>query len=117
MNFFALSALINGVTASIFGFFGYFKNRKSKLHQIFWVMNLSVAWWSFCYYFWQISINIQQALFWTRALTFGSILIPVLHFHWILILLKKEEEIKKLLILSYLITGIFLILNPQFSFE
>ena len=111
MNFFALSALINGVTASIFGFFGYFKNRKSKLHQIFWVMNLSVAWWSFCYYFWQISINIQQALFWTRALTFGSILIPVLHFHWILILLKKEEENKKLLILSYLITGIFLILN------
>lgn len=72
-------------------------------------MNLAVASWSLCYFFWQISSNKYWALFWTRALTFGSTLIPILHLHWILTLLGIRRN--KVVIFGYLITIFFILAN------
>jgi hypothetical protein len=72
MDFFAISGLINGIAATIFGFFGYLKNRKALIHKIFGLMNGAVAIWSYGYFLWLISERGQTSLFWAGVLAFGA---------------------------------------------
>ena len=127
MSFFALSGLINGIVATIFGTFGYLKNKKSFIHRIFGLMNGAVAVWSYSYFLWLIATEQTIALFWARALAFGATLIPVLFLHWILALLKLNKKKRGILIFGYLITFILVLFSftslyvrsvePELSFQ
>ncbi len=111
MSFYALTALINAIAASAFGLFVYFKNPKRIINKTFGLFSLSVAVWSYSYFFWQISTTETTALFWTRALMVGAIFIPIFYFHFILGLLNKIQEKKKLLITGYLFFSFFFLAN------
>ena len=111
MNFFAISGLINGIAATIFGLFGYLKNRKALIHKIFGLMNGAVAIWSYGYFLWLISGEEQTALFWTRVLALGATLIPILFLHWIFLLLGIEKEKKFVLIAGYVATFILAVFS------
>ena len=111
MTFFALSALINVVTSSTLGIFVYLKNKKGAVNITYGLTTVCIAFWSYSYFFWQISIEATKALFWCRALMIGAIFLPIAYLHFILTLLGLGKENKKVLILDYIIGFVFFILN------
>lgn len=111
MNFYALSALINGITSSALGFLVYFKNRRGIVNRYYGLTTVSIGIWSYGYFFWQISTQEAQALFWCRALMVGAIFIPPTYLHFVLSLLGRHREKIKVLILNYILGSIFFILN------
>ncbi len=111
MNFYALAGLINWISATIFGVLVFFKGPKKRVNQVFGLMTLSIAIWSFSYWNWLMVINKKDAFFWIKILNIGSIFIPVFYLHWILLLLKIEKKKKKILFFSYLFAIIFLVFN------
>jgi len=111
MTFYAVIALINAVAASILGPVVYFKNRKKIVNKTFGLFCFFVAIWSYFYFLWQISTTASDALFWSRALMVGAIFIPISYFHFILGLLNKIQEKKKILITGYLVFFFFFLLN------
>ncbi|MFH1551918.1 MAG: histidine kinase N-terminal 7TM domain-containing protein, partial [bacterium] len=111
MIFYAITGLINAIASTVLGLFVLLKNKKAKVNITFALFCLSVAVWSYAYCFWHISNNATSALFWTRGLMFGAIFIPIFYFHFVLALLNKISEKKKLLIFGYLSAFVFLILN------
>lgn len=111
MFFYALTGLINALAATVLGFFVYFKNKKTKLVRSFALFCLSIAVWSYSYYFWQIANSADSALFWSRGLMAGAIFIPILYFHFILKLLNKFKEKKKSLIIGYIVFFFFFLVN------
>jgi len=126
MPIFALTALINGITSSILGFFVFFRNNKVKVNQTFALFCFSIAFWSYAYYFWQVADNASDALMWSRLLMAGAIFIPIFYLHFVLTLLNKLSEKLKILISAYAFGFIFLVLDltslfikgvtPKFSF-
>jgi len=50
MSFFALSGLINAITSTLLGFF-VFAKKKSNINVSFSLFALSVAFWSYAYFF------------------------------------------------------------------
>ena len=111
MEFYALTALINAITSSILGIFVYSKNKKVIVNKLFGLFCLSVAIWSYSYFVWQISTSEKSALFWSRALMFGAIFIPIFYLHFILAWLNKIKENNKLLIFGYVVFSFFSLTN------
>ena len=111
MIFYAIIALINAITGTILGLFVYFKNKKAKTNQAFFLFCLSVAVWSYAYYFWQVTDNADSALFWSRGLMVGAIFVSISYFYFIIRLLNKVKEKKKSLIVGYLIFFFFFLTN------
>jgi len=111
MTFYAVIALINALAASILGPVVYFKNRKRIVNKTFGLFCFFVAIWSYFYFLWQISTTASSALFWSRALMCGAIFISISYFHFILGLLNKVQEKKKVLITGYLVFFFFLLSN------
>ena len=105
MSIFAVFALINAVASFFFGLLVIFKKRTSEnIH--FFLFAFSTVFWSLAYFMWQIATTGQGAIFWSKLLTIGSIMIPVLYFRFVSIFLgvgkKKPNKI------SFFI-GLFLI--------
>ncbi len=111
MGIYALIALINGIASSILGPLVYFKNPKETTHKTFGLFCLAVAVWGYAYFFWQISATEKVALFWSRGLMAGAVLIPIFYFHFVLALVNKIKKKKKLLIFGYLIFLFFFLAN------
>jgi signal transduction histidine kinase len=111
MSFFAITGLVNGITSTILGLFIYLRNRKGDTNKAFTRFSIAVAVWSYCYFLWQISDNPREALFWARGLMMGSIFIPILFFHFVIIFLDIVQEQKKILIVGCILTLIFFISN------
>ncbi|MBI4838937.1 MAG: hypothetical protein HY806_07340 [Nitrospirae bacterium] len=113
MNPFAISGLLNFISFTILGFFVFFKNPKKIVNKSYFLFSLSVAFWSFGYWQWQIAIEKTEALFWTRFLTAGAILIPVFYFYFVLAFLGllQDKKKKKILKIGFVLSSIFFILN------
>jgi len=110
MTYYALSALINGISSTIFGFLIFSKNPKLLSNKLFGLMNLFISIWSYSYFFWQLSNNYEMAFSWVRTLTIALIFIPIFHLHWTLVLLNKHIIRKYFIFLSYIIGIIFIII-------
>jgi len=92
MNLFALSGLLNGILATGFGLFVFSKNKKRLINQTLGLVTLSIAVWSFSYWRWLLATDGEVALYWSRALTLGSIFIPVTSLHWILAVIGEAKK-------------------------
>jgi len=111
ITFWALSGLINGITSTALGILVYSKNSKNPLHLTFGLTCLSLAVWSYAYFFWQISTIESFAIFWCRILMAGAIFIPAFYFHHICVLLNIESQKKKVLIFVYVFSLLALLFN------
>jgi len=111
INFFALSGLFNFISSLFLGIFTYLKARKQYPANPFVLYFLSVAFWSFGYFFWQISNNYNSALFWSRVLMVGAIFIPIFYFHFIISFLNLIKKYQKVLYGGYILSFLFLILD------
>jgi len=111
LNLFAVSSLLTATVSLCSGLFVYGKNRKRFLNKIFALFMFSIAVWSFGLANLAVSPNELKGLFWDRFLYFGSLFIPSLFFHFILTFLGLQKERKKLLIVAYIFSFLFLLLN------
>src|SRR3989344_7861319 len=102
MEIFATSGLINGIVSSAFGILIIGKNWRERANQIYFLMTISLAVWSFSYWQLLLSSEYDMAFFWIRLLSFGSLFIPVLFFHWVTLLLDKRSINSIILYISYI---------------
>ncbi|MFO7807669.1 MAG: ATP-binding protein [Candidatus Moraniibacteriota bacterium] len=109
MSFFAISALINALTSIVLGSVIAVKRSDKNTTTGFILFCITVTVWSLGYFFWQISDNAQDALFWSRVLMAGAIFSPVAYLQFALAFLGKKS--KKLIVSSYIIFSIFFLLN------
>ncbi len=111
MLYYPISALINAIASTIVCLLAITKNPRSPLNRSFSYFAFSVAFWSYCYFFWQISKNADDALFWCRVLMAGAIFIPPTFFHFSLTFIHKSKRYWKRILFWYAISAVFLISN------
>jgi len=107
-----MPGLINGVISTVCGAIIFFHDRKGRKNRLYALFCLSISIFSFSYVGWQLSQEAPMALLFCRGVFFGTILIPVLHYHHTLAMLQMETETRqRFLWVSYGLTGFFLIFN------
>jgi signal transduction histidine kinase len=111
LNFFISSALLNAFIAGLLGLIVVFKNNKDLINKLFYAVSLSVVVWSIGYWQWLSSTDASSALFWTRILSIGSLIIPIFYLHWILAFVDLHIKKKNLLRLIYLVAFIILLFS------
>jgi signal transduction histidine kinase len=108
MNFYALSGLINALTATVLGAFVYLRAPGDPKHRIYGLFCLSVAVWSYFYCAWQLADTSELALLFSRLLMAGAIMAPILYLHHVLMFLGIVESHQTLLKTGYLFSAVFL---------
>jgi len=111
MTYYALSALINGITSTFLGIFVYFRKRQVAASRRFCTFLLAIAFWSYSYFIWQFSNSEATALFWCRMLMRGSIFIPITFAHFVVVWLNLYKENKKIIIWGYICSLVFFIFD------
>ncbi|KKS12809.1 MAG: Histidine kinase [Candidatus Magasanikbacteria bacterium GW2011_GWA2_41_55] len=116
--FFPASALINAVTSTVLGFYLIFTGISNRVARYLLFFCVSVAAWSYCYFFWQISTDADSALFWARALMFGAIFSSISYLHLVLVFLKLDNlKFYKITIVIFYVFSLFWVianLTPYF---
>lgn len=111
MIFYAISAIINAATSLLVAIIIFMKNPKSGLNRSFSYFSVSVAFWSYCYFMWQVATDASGALFWCRALMAGAIFIPASFFHFSVNLIGEQEGYSKSVKFWYLFSLVFQVFN------
>jgi len=110
MNIFALTCFITGIIALIAGLFVLFRKKQSRLNQLWFLLNLSIALWLMGLSGTFIANNSTSALFWQRFLYIGTIFIPIFFLRFCAILTKKGGKTQSLLFkINLLLATIFII--------
>jgi len=109
-NFVNILPLISTIFVFSLGSFVYSRNRKSKLNIIFALIAIVVSIWLFGTFMMFISRTDAQAIFWDRFIYMGVVFVPALMYHFSIIFSKRKGQ-KKLLILSYIFSFLFLVLS------
>lgn len=108
MWFFPASALINAVTSTVLGFYLIFIGFNRRVARYLLFFCVSVAAWSYCYFFWQISIDAESALFWSRALMFGAIFSSISYLHLVIVFLKLDNlKFYKITLIGFYLFSLF----------
>jgi two-component system nitrogen regulation sensor histidine kinase GlnL len=98
MLYFPLTGLLNGILAVILGIFVYTRNPTDRRYVTYGLFCLSLALWSFCYFFWLTAASETQALYWARALLLGAAFIPVTSYHHVVQLIGVSNSLRQWLI-------------------
>ena len=102
LELFAISGLINAMTALMFGGLVIIKNWRERSNRVFFLMTMTLAVWGVGYWQWLSATDVNNALLWLYILSISSVLIPVLYFHWVVITLNCERAHRYLLAISYI---------------
>ena len=107
VEIFALSGIINALTAISFGFLVAGKNIRERSNQIFLLMTLSLTVWGVAYWYWLSSTEKESALLGAQFLALGSIFIPVFFYHWVIVLFQKKEPVQRFILIAAYSFAIF----------
>ncbi len=103
---FSFSGLFNALLSIVFGLVVLYKDRRSRVNQVFFLITFATAFWSFGYWQWlRIYSGYGAALFWVRFLTIGSFFMPIFYFHWVTELIQKKFN--KIIFFGYLLTFVY----------
>lgn len=111
MIYYPISALFTAIASTVVFLVAIIKNPRSSLNRSFGYFSFSIASWSYGYFFWQISHNASDALFWCRALMMGAIFIPPAFFHFSLNFIDQYKRYKQAIIVSYFASLVFALFN------
>lgn len=101
LDLFAFSGLMNFIFALFWGLMVFLKERTEAINRVFVLLSLCVAFWSLSYYFWLSATSYQGAYLGVILLTLFSILIPVIFYHWVLLLIDFYNN-KQLKLIIYI---------------
>lgn len=116
MNYYSVSVFIVFLTTVFLGFFVLLQKPKDKINQFFFLFCLHVSIWGISYFFWQLSNNETQAIFWIKNLMFGAILAPIFYFHFFILFIDKYKKYKKYIYTFYTFALFSLFANFSPSF-
>lgn len=102
MNFYFIPPFITGIILGFIGFLVLLKNKRSSLNVIFSLFCFSMVWWLMGYTLMYASPEPVQALRWARVGFIGIVFVPILAYHFIVVLLRRLNMV--LLVLLYLAT-------------
>ncbi len=110
--FCAYTGLLNAISFFFITLFILFR-QKNHIQRTFCVWTFFVTWWSFVYFLWLFSNTSDEALFRSRVLAVGYIMIPATFFHFVLAYLNIDQtRTHKIFIrVGYLFAGILLLLD------
>ena len=111
-DWYILGTIISGLSSAFFGCLVFFYNR-NKTGLIFLLFSFAFSLWTLPYAVWLSQPDAIDALFWSRVLNFGAVLIPIFYIHWIVSILNVESKHKKLLMVGYIATALY----AAFSFS
>lgn len=111
MLYYPISGFINAITSLVLALMAIHHNPRARLNRVFAYFSLSVSFWSWCYFFWQISNNYTTALFWSRALMLGAIFVAPTIFHLSVILTGQNDKYRDKIRVWYGIFSIFALLD------
>ncbi|MFA6525436.1 MAG: ATP-binding protein [Patescibacteria group bacterium] len=111
MNAVAYSCIITIIFTFVLGFVVYFGQRKNRLNQIWLLVSIFISLWIIGLLGSVVSGNSNQALFWQRLLYIGTALIPATFFHYSVVLVKKIEKYKRVVIELYSLATVFVVLS------
>jgi len=111
MTYYSVSAFINFSLSLLLGLFIFYKNPRVKINRAMFFWCLTVAFWSFFYFLWQIESKADLALLWTRLLMLGAVWVPLGFLLVVLIFLELEKKkfyrwfIRFIIVLSAIFSG------------
>lgn len=115
--YYPLSGLLNGILAAFLGIFVYTRNPNDRKYFTYGVFCLSLAFWSFSYFFWLLSSGGLEAIFWARALMVGAAFIPVTSYHHVVQLIGVSSPTRQRLIGGgYFLSLLLVLLSPTSFF-
>ncbi len=105
--------LIGAILMFFLALFILFKNKKKSLNLIFSLVCLSIAIWLFGTSMMFLNVGKKDlAIFWDRICYIGVVFIPTLMYHFSVIFSGAKKQ-KKLVVLGYFLSFIFLFLIPS----
>lgn len=111
MFLYILSNAIVCFICLIVGIFVLLKNKKALINRLWFLFSISVSLWAFCSIKTVFAPNEASALFWGRFLYVGAVFIPSIFYHFIQVLIDNACKRLKIILISYLLSFFFLILN------
>ncbi|MDD1638363.1 MAG: hypothetical protein LUQ56_09580, partial [Methylococcaceae bacterium] len=111
MNIYSLPVIVTTVTSSILGIFVYVRGKGLRPNRIWAALSFVIALWSFAIVMIMNAPNERVAYWAARLIYFGAIPIPAVFLHFITVYVQSIRKRKSMVILAYVITGLFLALN------
>lgn len=113
MNIYASSSIVSAIIGIFLGWFIYLKGPKSLKNQLFALLTLFAAVWSFSPLIVNIAKTETEALFWIRLVGVGAFFIPSLFLHFSFVVLESNKRKKErfLVLTAYAISLILLFFN------
>lgn len=95
----------------------YWKSYKRWLNVLYSFWACSVSLWSLSLVFNIFSSNEKTAEIWVKILHLWAILLPAIYVHFVLLFLRKDKKLKKIIFSIYMLSGVLIFLNflPSFS--
>jgi two-component system nitrogen regulation sensor histidine kinase GlnL len=112
MTFLAMTGLINFITSFCVGIFILVQSRRSQRYIGFISLNFSIAIFSFAYFFWQRSQDLEGASFWFYILFEGILLINFSYLYFVFTILGEVRQRRREIFLQ----GICLVLLSWVNF-
>ena len=111
MSQFSLGAYLTSLTTCSIALFVFLYNRKSITNKIFSLYSLSISVWSFFTASHALVHSQALSLFLAKMMNIGVLFIPILFFHFCLVLLNSYEKYKNRLFIGYFICATLIIIN------
>ncbi|MCX6724458.1 MAG: ATP-binding protein [Candidatus Staskawiczbacteria bacterium] len=110
---FTISCFITAISSLIFGCFVVLENFKAKTNKLWFLTTFSIALWSFSLGMEISSPNYSSALIWNKILNVGAIFIPIFYYHFTILFLEDEKNIREkiILIIGYFFALFFVLSN------
>jgi signal transduction histidine kinase len=111
-SLFLSSCYFTAFLSLVMGVFIFFKNRRAKINWLWSGVSLMTAVWSFSLAKIITADSAQTAIIWNWVLYWAAVFIPVLFFHFVVVLIGEEKKYSFSYDLLYLFTLILLFLIP-----
>ncbi len=113
MNIFAVTSFITAISSLLLAFFVGSRKSSAKVNKIWILVSIAVGFWSFGLGGVVAFENESYALISQYILDFSAIFIPILFFHFVVVLLKAVKKYKLLINIGYIIA--FILVGISFT--
>lgn len=111
MSQWVVSNFFTSLATLSLGVFVFLFNRKSEINRIFCFYSLSISVWSFFTAFHAFTSSKSLSLLSAKIMHLGVLLIPILFFHFCLVILDSYKKYKNKLFVGYLVSFVLIMLN------
>lgn len=104
LNYFSIAFFLGGIFAGASGVAVLLANPKQALNRVWFVFNMVLMVWAFAYGYMAAAPNSTYALYSAIGLHVLAFFIPILHLHFILDLIGKQEVWKRIIFVLYVLS-------------